>query len=274
MLSMEEKDRIVQSTELKKELDNAPKQAFFKSNNKYLDQLIGGFAEGDLIVLGGNPKCGKTTLLQTWTRQFAEQGLGCLWFSVELSNREFISRFGEDLPIFYLPRIMPTKTTHTWIEKKILEAKAKHDIKFVFVDHIGMVADEDMYRQSNAVDVLDSRIFRLKRFALEQHVCLIAVSPLVLQTLRKKKTEPSIGDFRGTAMTGYTADTLMVIDRLAGKSRIETANDEEAELDKLVGVQARTDSYLYVIDSRRTGTKRVRVKMYLDEKGDYREYEP
>lgn len=262
-------ERIVDSVSLKEELSKLPKQQFFASGNKYLDELIGGFAEGDLILLGGSAKSGKSTLLQTWTRQFAMNGIGCLWFSVEMSNREFLGRFGDKLPIFYLPRVMPTQTTHLWIEKKIQEAKKAHDIKIVFVDHIGMVADESMYRERNHVEVMDSRLFRLKRFALKERICLIAVAPFQLQALRKKKTEPSSGDFRGSAMSSYTADTLLALDRNMGTTKIRTMNEGEKDWEELAGeVLMPTDSYLYVMDSRRKGTRKARILMKLTEEGD------
>src|SRR5260221_12811608 len=92
-----EEDRIISSLENNKELENAAKQKFHESKLPFLDRLIGGFAAGDFIVLGGNTGAGKTTFLQTITRNFAKQNIGCLWFSVELSYREFLGRFGKDL---------------------------------------------------------------------------------------------------------------------------------------------------------------------------------
>ena len=266
---MEPQDKVVTSKELSDELKNAPPQKFFESGNPFLDYAIGGFAEGDLIIVGGSPKAGKTTLLQTWTRQFALRKIPCLWFSVELSNREFLKRFGKDLPIFWLPRIMPINTTHVWIENKIIEAKKKHDIKIAFIDHIGIVTDEQMYRERNSVDILDARLFRLKRFAIQQKLCLVVVAPFVSTTLRKKKSEPSTGDFRGTAMMGYTADTLLAIDRLIGTTVVKTLNDEYSDVGALAGgYEINSDAYLYILDCRRTGIRKVRVKMKLDESGN------
>ena len=257
-------DRILTSQELARELSELPSQKFFRSGNKFLDELIGGFAEGDLIIVGGSPKAGKTTLLQTWTKQFAEQDIPCLWFSIELSNREFLGRFGDNLPIFWLPRVMPTTTTHQWLEKKILEAKLQKDIKMVFIDHIGILTDEAMYRERNPVEILDARLLRLKRFALKNRICIICIAPLVSTSLRKKKTEPSTSDFRGTAMVGYSADTLMVLDRLAGANRTVTVNEEYSDVEALTGgIKISSDAYLYILDSRRTGVRKVRIKMLL-----------
>jgi len=265
-------DSITESVLLKEELSKLPEQKMFESGNGYLDKLIGGFMEGDMIILGGSQKSGKTLLLQTWTKQFSEQKIGCLWFSVELSNREFLNRFGGDMPVFYLPKVMPTQTTHLWIEQKILEAKKKADIKVVFIDHLGMIMDEETARSKNETGILDARLFRLKRFAIAQKVVLIVVVPFISQSLRQKKTEPATSDFRGTAMIGYTADTLLALDRLIGQKSTTTVNEvcdsPKQMFEKLL---ISSDAYLYILDCRRTGTRKTRIKMNLDEMGNYRE---
>ena len=261
-------DRVVSSVELSEELKNTPEQQFFKTGLGFTDKLIGGFAEGDLVVLGGTPKAGKTSMLQTWTKRFGEQGVPCMWFSIELSYRELFSRFGKTLPVFYVPRVMPGATTHEWIEKKILEAKEKHGVKVVFLDHIGMVVDESVARHQNNIDILDERIKRLKRFALKERVCIIAVATLQQSRLKSKTAGFSSGDFRGTAMISYYADSLLAIDRLQGKTHVETVNDNlEVELleDNLL---IPSDAYLYVIESRRTGVRKSRIRMVMDENGD------
>lgn len=267
-------DRIVTSKELREELASAPKQTFFNSGHKYLDELIGGFGEGDLIIVGGTQKSGKSTYLQTLTKKFASQGIGCLWFSIEMSNRELLTRFGDSLPIFLLPRVMPTNSTIDWIEKKIVEAKAKHGVKIIFVDHLGMISDEATARERNQVDILDSRLQRLKRFAISQRVCIIAVATFVLSSVRKKTQTPTTGDFRGTAMLGYTADTLLAIDRLVGGNKMTTANEEFDDIEALKGgLLVSSDAYLYIMDCRRTGVRRTRIKIVMDEHGDLQEWE-
>ena len=265
LLIDEEKEKIISSQELRTELAEDKKLPFFKSGNVHLDELIGGFMAGDMIILGGSPKAGKTSLLQTWTRQFASQDIPCLWFSVELSHREFLGRFGDRLPIFYLPRVLPSQTTHLWIEKKILEAKTKFDIKVVFIDHIGMIADETMYRERNSVEILDARLARLKQFAIANQVCLICVAPFVAQATRKLKTEPSTGDFKGTSGIGYTADTLLGLDRNTGRQRTVTVNEEEESGAMVLAGSPliATDSFLYVLDCRRSGARKIRIKLKL-----------
>jgi len=272
MTPVADEERVISSVELAEQLKKAPKQSFFSSGFHYLDELIGGIGKGDFIVLGGNPGSGKTTLLQTFTRSFAQRKIACLWFSIELPQQEFINRFGENLPIFYLPVKMPNATTHEWIEKKILEAKEKYDVQVVFIDHLGMIVDENVARHQNNIDIFDARIFRLKRFAIANEVAVFAVAPLVQQQLRSKKKEPSDGDFRGTAMIAYTADTLLNIEKLAGENKFTTINESFESVDDFKNsFLVNTDSYLYVVKSRRTGIKKMRVKLAMGDDGDLHE---
>lgn len=273
MENKQEKDRIVTSHELLEELKNAPPQQSFQSGHKFLDELIGGFAEGDLVIIGGTQKSGKSTFIQTLTKRFAEQDIACLWFSIEMSNRELLNRFGPKLPIFHLPRVMPTGTTLSYVEKKIKEAKLKHNVKVVFIDHIGMMVDEETARQKNHVEILDARLQRIKAFAISERVCIIAIAPFSLGAVRKKNQQPSTGDFRGTAMLGYTADTLLAMDRMQGQSNITTANEKFSDIEALKGgYLIPSDSYLHILDSRRTGARKVKIKMDLDpDTGDLRE---
>jgi hypothetical protein len=258
-------DRVISSHELKKELANLPEQRFFPTGMKWLDELTGKFAEGDFVVIGGSQKAGKSLLAITLTRNFIEQKINCLWFEIELSYREFLERFGEELPVFYLPKVLNVPTL-TWIEQKIDEAIKKYDVKIVFIDDLGMVTDENLYKQNNAVDILDSRLLAIKRMAVRKNICIVGINPFVSASLRKKKTEMDTSDFRGTARIGYTADLLLGIERNIGTSKVRIAQETEPE-----EFFISTDTFIFVLDCRRTGSRKIKIKCHLDEKGFIKE---
>ena len=74
-----------------------------------LAQFIEGFYGGELTVLTGPTKNGKTLLAQTLTHHFAQDNIKCLWFSYEVPARQFLAQFGEDLPLFWLPDQLKAK---------------------------------------------------------------------------------------------------------------------------------------------------------------------
>ena len=254
-------DKIISSIDLKAELDKLPDQRFFSTGMAYLDKLTGKFAEGDFVIIGGSAKSGKTSLAITLTRNFINQKINCLWFEIELPYKEFLERFGKELPVFYLPKVLKVPTL-TWLEQKIDEAIKNFDTKIVFIDDLGMITDEELYHQNNAVDILDARLMRLKRMAIKKNICIVGINPLLAASLRKKKTELDTSDFRGTARIGYTADLLLGIDRMIGLNKIRTAQEtEEKEF------FTDTQTYIYILDCRRLGTRKIRIACHLDEEG-------
>ena len=60
---------------------------------KPLDDIIGGFGRGELIVNGGRPGMGKTAFAIHLQGEIASRGLNCLSFNFEMSNNQNASRF-------------------------------------------------------------------------------------------------------------------------------------------------------------------------------------
>jgi replicative DNA helicase len=58
-------DRVIKVQEVYEEEKKNQKPVFFKTGINSLDCLIGGFKKGQLIVITGMPKRGKTTLAKT-----------------------------------------------------------------------------------------------------------------------------------------------------------------------------------------------------------------
>ena len=264
-------DRIVSSKELADELSKLPPQKFFKSGLEGLDTLLKGFAEGDFIVVAGEQKSGKTTLCATLTRRFTQQDIPCLWFSVELPYQELFDQvFRGDPPLFYLPRTRDEKSVQ-WIEKKIKEAVEKFGIKVVFIDHLGLVRDEKTFLQRNSIDIIDERIAQLRELALKYRICLFGVSEYNKESINKAdKTEMKTGNLRGTARLGYTASAVIGIERLAG---VKTARVWQDIKNQPEDIFLKTDMWIYVLDCRRSGARKIKIKCYQNDMGDICEYE-
>ena len=60
-------DRVVRVEELKKELELKPKQEAIYCDLERLNDTVGGFQRGELVVVSGATGQGKTALLQTLT---------------------------------------------------------------------------------------------------------------------------------------------------------------------------------------------------------------
>jgi hypothetical protein len=224
----------------------------------------GRFLLGDFTVTHN------TSLCTTLTKRFAKQDIGCLWFSIELPYPEFLGLFGANMPLFYLPR---TKTERTvkWIESKIKEAVEKYQIKVVFVDHLGLVVSEEDFKYKNAIDIIDQRIAQLRDLALKYRVCLIGVAEYNKERLKKaERSEMRTGDLRGTARLGYTASTIIGIERLVGVKNARVWQEIKNQPEEIF---IKTDMWVYVLDSRRTGARKIKIRCYMNEEKEICEYD-
>lgn len=96
----------------------------FKSNFfPGLLRAIDGFRTGELIVVSGPPKSGKTLLLQSMTYAFSQSEIDTLWFSYEVPPAQFIlESFPQEMfPKFFLPKEIHAANID-WFEERTLEA--------------------------------------------------------------------------------------------------------------------------------------------------------
>jgi replicative DNA helicase len=89
-LEYEGPDKIITSFELDDILQQSGEQALcVNSKLPLLDKYIEGFESGELIAVSGPRKGGKTLLAQSLTVYFLEQKVNSLWFSYELTPKQF-----------------------------------------------------------------------------------------------------------------------------------------------------------------------------------------
>src|SRR3990172_9434045 len=75
-------DRIVGSQEKLNEIKRHPRnEVSIKSRYPRLDALIDGFRGGELIILSGPTKHGKTLCAKTLSRNFLLDDIASVWFS-------------------------------------------------------------------------------------------------------------------------------------------------------------------------------------------------
>lgn len=224
------------------------------------------------IVLGDFTLSHNTALCISLTKHFAKNGINVLWFSLELTPREFLKKFDENLENvtpFYVPKKIK-EPTMSWLEKKIDEAIEKYDIKFVFLDHIGMIISEKDIAQynRNSLEVFEERLSMLKHWAVSKEIAILAIFTVTQDTNKKsKRQEPTYADFKGSSRIAHEADLIMFMQRDIGRSSGMTLNetlDWEAEYS--------TDAKLWIVGCRRTGMMKANIKMFMNKNGDFEEY--
>lgn len=229
-------DRIVSSLEMKEEI--AKQKDVFRFNAPFptLEKLINGFEAGELILLSGATKHGKTSLGLTFTYHFEKEGVKCLWFSFEMPPRQLLAKFPEGkLPLFYLPHQLTDRNLN-WIEQRILEAKLKFDCRIIFIDHLHFLLD--MAQLSNASIQIGSIMGALKSIALKHNLVIFIVAHIRKFDATPKKQLPSYEDVRDSNLSSAYSDKVLMINRVRNKETKEFEDDAilSIELDRREGV--------------------------------------
>lgn len=255
-------DRIISSKELKEELDKLPKQAGFSTGYKNLDSFLREIREGDLNIITGTTGEGKTSFAVSLTKNFIEQNINCLWFSFEISSQELMERFGAEVPVFYLPRLITSKSAE-WINRKIEEGVKKYQTKIIFIDHLHYLTDDVSVRNRNLPEILGNLCRQFKMIARKHRIIIFLLAHT--RKLKSGRNRPTIEDLKDSSGVGQECDTCLIVQR-KGKRRSNKIDDEE-------NFDFSTDVRIWIDKNRRTG-KLGAIDMIFDtEKLIHLEYE-
>lgn len=104
---------------------------------KTLDKIMDGFARGELIVIGGRPGMGKTSLGAFFLYNIALQGHNCIMFNFEMNRKQTVARFMSLFTHFAsIQQGIFHKVPYRDIQKKQIDASLHEKISdnFAFLD--------------------------------------------------------------------------------------------------------------------------------------------
>lgn len=221
------------------------------SGFKQLDLITEGFWEGNVVVISGPTKEGKTTFCQSLTLNLTADGEKTLWFPFDTPGEELIQRFKSPAAI-YLPKKNPSEKKLDWIERKIIEGIAKYGTRAVFIDHLGMLT-RATDNTANYSTELSSIMMELKQIAIKWRVVIF-----LNHHIKKIQadTTPLYSDLKDSSGVAQDSDMVIMVWR---------------KKEKRAGIIYHTDkSVLSVQTNRRTGKTGV---VHLIHKGDHFEEE-
>jgi len=204
-------DKVISSLEVLERMKNRPPEKKIMTGISGLDNILDGFRPKQLIVVSAATKSGKTSICIEFTIRFKD--LNPTWLPFEESAEELLQKFldrNETPPVFYTPEKMLGNTL-LWVEKKIIEAKAKYDAKIIFIDHLHFIVPFTSERQ----DLMIGQTMReLKRMAKEWDVTIFLIAHLKKTQM---ENQPTLDDLRDSSFIAQEADTVLMIWRKAEK---------------------------------------------------------
>jgi len=236
-------DQVISSHEMMFKLKEKPESVVnVKSFIPSLDNAIDGFREGELIVISGPTKMGKSLLGQSLTASFIKQQYYPLWFSYEVPVRQFLNQFRE-LPLIYLPQKLKAHAL-PWFEDRVMESFEKYHTRIIFCDHLHYLID--LARVRNPSIEIGQIIRRLKTLAVSGEFIIF----LLCHTTKGASEESlSFESIRDSSFISQESDSVFMIKRTPEKG--ETSARLRVEFHRRTGVMEKVinlikaDGYLY-----------------------------
>jgi replicative DNA helicase len=252
-------DRVIPSQELSDELKkNTDSDVKIYTGFQTLDRLTKGIELGELVVVTGLSGQGKTTLTMSLTQNIAENGFKSVWFTLEVTPKQFIAKMEartKKTPEFYIPRENLDNTLN-WIEEKIVESNVKYGTHVVFIDHLNMIFSLDRMNTGNVSLEIGDLAAKIKNIALKHNQAIFLIAHCKDPVDNKEPTERSIRD---SGMIVRLADIVMGVWRVKNSSEPDVNRLEEIE-------EEDTQAKVRIWKNRREGKL---GKFFVDHKDHY-----
>jgi len=159
---------IVSSLDYSKFLDeNVPDLPKVYSGMEVMDKYLEGFEEGEVYLVSGKPKHGKSLWIKSLINSFYTQGVLSIVFSYEEPPKQFFRGFednGKKL-LFYMPKLKKTFDVDGMLNQAI-EARDNYGTRVMFIDNGQFLAHRVTTSRLDAV--IGDMMLQIKNFANDE----------------------------------------------------------------------------------------------------------
>lgn len=241
-------DIMLDVLKLSESVDQPVRKVFTGLSN--LDSKMGGFRDGQLIVLAARPSVGKSALAAQMAINASKEGSKTLFISLEMSAQETVARamafesgvnmqkildgtldkeqvqrlkglaagYQRDIPLYVEDR---SNLTLGRLEMLIKQYSSKQRLGFVVVDYIGLIAGDDSKKSSWEVTEKVSK--GLKQLAKSERIPILALSQLNRDSEKEKQiTVPTLAQLRNSGAVEQDADVVLLLHRESRQSKDAT----------------------------------------------------
>lgn len=238
LIDYNKSDRVIPISELREYIKELDKNSVkVRSGFTELDNALDGFNSGELIVLSGGVKTGKTLMMKTMIDNFFKAGITSVVFSYEESLNYFMDGFengGEGL-LFFTPKILKAYDVD-WIVERTKEAKEKYGTRLCFIDHGSFIMQATAGGGQSISLQIGEAVRKLKRLAVEENMIVFLVWHIYkFKVESAEDLDQSL--LRDSGMVAAECDTVLM-----------TYRDSKSN-----GIVSSTESGIMICVSRRTG---------------------
>lgn len=212
--------------------------SFIKTGFPGLDEVLYGIGEGDMIVVAGRPKSGKSCLLQNIATNISAGGVPCAVFSLEMTatqlqqrmlcskakvnlsdalhgrlslghseSIERAKRWLKEHPIYIDDSPMLTPEI---LRLKIIQMQSRYGIKAVFIDYLQLMRAGFVGKLYEAATEISKSI---KLIANERKIPIVVAAQLNRKSEERDDGMPRSSDLRDSGSIEQDADAVILIHR-------------------------------------------------------------
>jgi replicative DNA helicase len=226
-----------------------------------LDNILSGFQNSDLIILGARPSFGKTALALDIARNISLHGKSVGVFSIEMSREQIIDRLIANqakIPLWRLrtgrlqgemefalvqQALDELSKTNLFIDDtpspSVLQMRSaarrlqlEHGLDFLVIDYLQLIQPRTG-GYDNMVQQVTEISRGLKALARELNIPVLALSQLSREVDKRDVKIPRLSDLRESGSLEQDADVVMFIYR-KDRDRIDVPDEEQNIVDLIV----------------------------------------
>jgi len=200
-----------------------------------LNDMVGGFEAGDMIVIGARPAVGKSAFATQLASHFAEIGKKIAYFNLEMTEKQIYERFVSAASGIGIQRIrralnftgdekerfdkanenLESKetivvTTGSQTVASIRNEVKKHKYDLAIVDYLQLIKAEGRYRGNRFAEVGEIS-HSLKNLATDLDIPVIVLSQLNRASVGRENKEPSMSELRESGDIEQDASVILLL---------------------------------------------------------------
>ena len=207
-----------------------------------LDEMLGWFKPGELIIVAARPSMGKTAFAINFLEQIAvHQKKSVAMFSLEMGAEQIVDRvlsMVSTVPMYKITKwrlesedfamlgeametLSSTKifvddkwsTTIPQLKSKIRRLKIKESLDMVIIDYLQLMSWSSTWYSWNRVQEIGEISRWLKELARELEIPIIALSQLSREVEKRVDKKPQLSDLRESGAIEQDADAVIMLHR-------------------------------------------------------------